>query len=279
MAKVSKRLRYEILRRDGFKCRYCGTVAAATELRVDHVIPDSLGGLSEPSNLVTACDPCNSGKSSVPPEAPVVAQVAEDALRWSAAMQQAAADMEAKLKKRDDQNAVFLDEWNGYSYDGGKHLPLDPTWATTLVRLRTAGLTDPLIVEAVAATMAAGKVLPGNRFRYFCGVAWNMITKLQAAAEKLASDEVDAQEDELTAGRSRADLADDLDLFRAVIEKFTEAVPEWLDAEGRAMLASYIKETDKPDDVSFSTRQALYLLYVTLALENCQIQKNAEGGE
>lgn len=54
MAKVSKRLRFEILRRDQFKCRYCGTVAAERELRVDHVIPEALGGPSDWSGSVDA---------------------------------------------------------------------------------------------------------------------------------------------------------------------------------------------------------------------------------
>lgn len=49
MAKLTKRLRFEILRRDQFRCRYCGTTAAEAELRVDHVIPEVLGGKTEPS--------------------------------------------------------------------------------------------------------------------------------------------------------------------------------------------------------------------------------------
>lgn len=61
---VSKRLRYEILRRDNHTCRYCGASAPDVPLRVDHVTPVALGGTDEPSNLVTSCEPCNSGKTS-----------------------------------------------------------------------------------------------------------------------------------------------------------------------------------------------------------------------
>lgn len=59
---VSKRLRFEILRRDGFKCRYCH--AAEVLLAVDHIKPIALGGSDHPSNLVASCDDCNTGKSS-----------------------------------------------------------------------------------------------------------------------------------------------------------------------------------------------------------------------
>ncbi len=64
---VSKRLRYEILRRDNHTCRYCGAAAPDVPLRVDHVTPVALGGSDKPENLVTSCEPCNSGKSSTIP--------------------------------------------------------------------------------------------------------------------------------------------------------------------------------------------------------------------
>lgn len=60
------KLRFEIFKRDGFRCRYCGREAGeGVELRVDHVDPKSNGGSNEPSNLVTACHECNAGKSDV----------------------------------------------------------------------------------------------------------------------------------------------------------------------------------------------------------------------
>lgn len=92
---VSKRLRFEVLRRDNHTCRYCGGAAPDVKLTVDHVVPTALGGTDEPSNLVAACGPCNSGKTSSSPDAPVVADVEQDALRWSKAMD-LAADMQAQ---------------------------------------------------------------------------------------------------------------------------------------------------------------------------------------
>jgi 5-methylcytosine-specific restriction endonuclease McrA len=61
---ISKRLRYEILRRDGHHCRYCGLGSDEVTITVDHVIPTALGGTDDPSNLVAACRDCNSGKAS-----------------------------------------------------------------------------------------------------------------------------------------------------------------------------------------------------------------------
>lgn len=52
---VSKRTRYEVLRRDNHTCRYCGGSAPDVRLTVDHVLPVTLGGSDDPSNLVAAC--------------------------------------------------------------------------------------------------------------------------------------------------------------------------------------------------------------------------------
>ncbi|MFJ6561989.1 HNH endonuclease [Streptomyces sp. NPDC091412] len=70
---VPARLRFEVLRRDGFRCRYCGVTAADAELTVDHVTPIALGGADALDNLVTACGPCNNGKTSTAPDDVVMA--------------------------------------------------------------------------------------------------------------------------------------------------------------------------------------------------------------
>ena len=62
---VTPKLRFAILSRDNFTCRYCGRVAASNELQVDHKIPVAAGGNDEPKNLTTACVLCNQGKSDV----------------------------------------------------------------------------------------------------------------------------------------------------------------------------------------------------------------------
>lgn len=87
---VSKRLRYEILRRDNFQCRYCGAAAPDVKLNADHVIPQSLGGSDKPNNLVTSCADCNGGKTSSMPNAMPVADVEQDTFRQAAELKRAA---------------------------------------------------------------------------------------------------------------------------------------------------------------------------------------------
>lgn len=61
---ISKSVRFEVFKRDSFKCQYCGASAPEVVLNVDHIQPVSKGGnASDIANLITACFSCNSGKS------------------------------------------------------------------------------------------------------------------------------------------------------------------------------------------------------------------------
>lgn len=62
---ISKRLRFKILARDNFTCRYCGGKAPDVQLVLDHVLPVSIGGETTESNLMTSCEDCNAGKSDL----------------------------------------------------------------------------------------------------------------------------------------------------------------------------------------------------------------------
>lgn len=59
---ITKKLRFEIFKRDSFTCQYCGQMAPDVVLEVDHIIPVSQGGENEILNLVTSCFDCNRGK-------------------------------------------------------------------------------------------------------------------------------------------------------------------------------------------------------------------------
>lgn len=196
---VSKRLRFEILRRDNFTCRYCGLSAPAVHLRVDHVVPDVLGGKPEPGNLVTACEPCNSGKSSMHPDSPLVENVQQDAIRWKRAMEEAAQIRRYKREEREAYSNYFLALWNEWDYGpvgGKKRIPLADDWRSTLDLFFEYDVEADDIVFAVRTAMERKNVLPEHTFRYFCGICWNMLRDAQKTAADIVmaeiSDEVNA---------------------------------------------------------------------------------------
>lgn len=68
---IPQGVRFNVLRRDNFTCRYCGRSSPAVILHLDHVKAHTHGGADVEANLVTSCLDCNAGKSAksgvVPP--------------------------------------------------------------------------------------------------------------------------------------------------------------------------------------------------------------------
>lgn len=60
---IPQGLRFEVFKRDSFKCQYCGASAPEVILHIDHIKPVADGGTNDITNLVTACAGCNAGKS------------------------------------------------------------------------------------------------------------------------------------------------------------------------------------------------------------------------
>ena len=56
-------LRFQVLQRDNFTCRYCGRRAPEVVLEVDHAVAWAAGGETDINNLITTCRDCNRGKS------------------------------------------------------------------------------------------------------------------------------------------------------------------------------------------------------------------------
>lgn len=173
---LSARMRYEILRRDDFTCRYCGAKPPDVRLVVDHVVPESLGGSSTPDNLTCACVDCNSGKGSAPPESVKVAEVAADAERFAAAMAQAVQNRAQPSPEVSGYVNAFMERWP--SYYGATDSDLD-----SVESFYRAGLPEGYMVSALGKAITATQVRGGPaKFRYFCGICWSMIRELQAEA-------------------------------------------------------------------------------------------------
>lgn len=188
-ATLTKRLRFEILRRDEHACRYCGAAAPDVKLAVDHVIPVALGGGDEPTNLVTACVDCNAGKSSTSPDAPILEDVDRRAVTWARAMQQAAAERIEAREVRDGLFTYFEDAWFRWGWTdskGERHtFELDSKWKDSVERFYSAGLATDDLDELIEVSMQSKAA---DKWRYFCGCAWTRIRQAQERASEIVTE-------------------------------------------------------------------------------------------
>lgn len=182
---VSKRTRFEILRRDGHACHYCGAKAPGVALTVDHVLPVTLGGTDDPANLVTACADCNAGKSSMPPDAAILPEVDEKAIAWQAARHVAMQRIAEKREARDASLEKFRSAWMSWDEDGA-FLPID--WRSKVGGWLADGLTPADIDEALDIALGS-RASSRNVFRYMAGVAQRMLSELDAETRRVLGEE------------------------------------------------------------------------------------------
>ena len=185
---LSRRLRFEILRRDNYTCRYCGASAPDAKLTVDHVIPVALGGGDEPNNLVTACAPCNAGKSSIPADAAIVEDVDATALLFAKAIERATEQRRATLTDLAEKCAAFDRIWVLWKNPSEEPMPRPDGWRSSIEQFLALSLDMDDLRWAVETTMAAYGVYNANLWRYFCGVCWNEIGRRQEMARQLIED-------------------------------------------------------------------------------------------
>lgn len=185
---VSKRTRYEILRRDNHACRYCGQMAPEVKLTVDHVMPKALGGSDDPSNLVAACRDCNAGKSSTMPDDPLVADVSQRAVEWGKAIADYHAAQMSDRRKRNAYVKRFLKAWNEWTVGSGdarRNLPKPSDWEATLWQFYGLGLPIVEVEDAVKIACGNQMVYADNTFRYMCGVLWNKVNESHEGAKAI----------------------------------------------------------------------------------------------
>lgn len=107
---LSKRVRFEVFKRDSFTCQYCGKQPPEVILHVDHIAPVAEGGSDDFDNLITSCQDCNLGKAAVP--LGTVAPRPDASLMLAEAAQEMAeviAYRETLAKKREEEQRLVAD--------------------------------------------------------------------------------------------------------------------------------------------------------------------------
>jgi hypothetical protein len=165
---ISKRVRFEVFKRDLFTCQYCGATPPDVVLEVDHIEAVANGGGNEEGNLVTACFDCNRGKSAV---ALTVAPepLAERAERVAEAEAQLAA---YRAVMRDLEERKDVDAWAVLFALYGENFTTKARYSSVRTFLERLPYETVLEAAEVAGRTRYGK---DRKFRYFCGICWKRI--------------------------------------------------------------------------------------------------------
>lgn len=170
---ISKKLRFDVFKRDGFVCAYCGSTPPNVVLQVDHIHPVAEGGTNDIDNLITSCQPCNIGKganklSLVPQSLAEKAAIVAEQESQIKGYQEIIRERQIRLEDESFQIAsIFRNDWNPSKID----------FITIKNFIQKLGYFQ---VEE-AAEIASSK-FPYNlsrSFKYFCGICINKTKELQ----------------------------------------------------------------------------------------------------
>lgn len=171
---VSKRVRFEVFKRDAFTCQYCGSHPPKVILHVDHIVPVVEGGDNDDDNLVTACQDCNLGKGaksladvpqSLVEKAAMVAEREEQIRGYGEVMAAKRQRLESDCWEVAE---VFMDQF----CRNERNIRKD--WFQSIKRFVTEmGVSD--VIDAMESAVAKIGHHDSACFRYFCGICWRTI--------------------------------------------------------------------------------------------------------
>lgn len=169
---ISKKLRFDVFKRDNFTCLYCGKMSPNVALEVDHIIPVCKSGKNNIDNLATSCFDCNRGKGGK--ELNILPQTTADKL--------------AKIKEIESQYREFK-KWND-KIRNRVNSELEQINDIYQMYFEDYHLTDSFknsslksFIEQLGVIKvedfmhkACSKINHSNgAIKYFCGICWNQI--------------------------------------------------------------------------------------------------------
>lgn len=172
---LSKKIRFEIFKRDGFKCQYCGKTPPDVVLEIDHIQPTSIDKNDDINNLLTACFDCNRGKRDIPlQKIPFTLSQNLEILQEKEIQLKEYNQFIKKIRNRikkemDEVNAVFESYYPGYE--------LNEKFRKISLNRFFQSLPKIEIIEAMelACFRFQGDKNRENVIRYFCGICWRKI--------------------------------------------------------------------------------------------------------
>jgi len=173
---LSKKLRFDVFKRDGFKCQYCGVTPTHEVLQVDHIIPVIDGGENEIDNLITSCQPCNLGKGAkslnlIPESLKIKSQKIAEQEKQIIEYQKIIFESRYRKEEMAWNIAELFDE---KARDGFPKTDFES------IKMFLDKLPFEEVLNAADISNAKTFYSSNKRFKYFCGICWNKIRNNRA---------------------------------------------------------------------------------------------------
>lgn len=170
---AAQKIRFEVFKRDGFSCQYCGRTPPVVVLQLDHIHPVSKGGKTELDNLITACFDCNIGKSNreltALPQS--VAQKAE-IIKEREAQLRSFRRLQAAVKRRETLDVQAIESCFKSSFPTRE---FTDSFRDQMRRIFLQKLPKEQLEEDMHKACYKFHTDPGRSLDYFCGICWNRI--------------------------------------------------------------------------------------------------------
>jgi len=175
---ISKTLRFEIFKRDGFQCQYCGKSPPIVILEVDHIIPKKLKGNDGIDNLITSCFDCNRGKGArdlkiapqqIKEKLEIIKEKEDQLKEYNKLLQKIERRIKRNVNKANEIYNSIFPKWqfsdqfkNGAIKRFFRILPKQDVF-------------DAMYLACNKMSDRHGKDGNDHAIRYFCGICWNKI--------------------------------------------------------------------------------------------------------
>ena len=169
---ISKKKRFDVFKRDGFCCQYCGAHPPSAILHVDHINPVALGGGNELDNLITSCATCNLGKSASP--LTEIPQGLKDKAAEIKERELQIAGYQSEMQKKRDR--IQEEKWRiaEILVPNSSDFGMRKDWLVSIsMFIEKLGLYG--CIEAAEISNSRFGYNKTKMFSYFCGICWSKI--------------------------------------------------------------------------------------------------------
>jgi len=168
---ITKKIRFEVFKRDDFKCAYCGRTPPEVSLEVDHIIPKSKDGKDDINNLITSCFDCNRGKKNIlldniPNKLKENIEILKEKENQLKEYNKFLLEIERRTYRESYQvERIFRKKFQGIKFTNN----FKKTIRTFLKKMSLFEVKDAMDIACERISD------PDSAAKYFCGICWNKI--------------------------------------------------------------------------------------------------------